>query len=332
MASRCRPRRSPRRRGRSGRSVPPRRARPSSPRCGGRAGRAAREHCRPRPPRAAPRRSSRGRRGSSRRSRRQRDRRRGDSSGTSKGTIWQRSAIARASTSASAVVPAIAAGAPVRSVTPSGTVCSGCSEKQCGAGRRWPRRGRVERPRAARVADEAEAGGRPPPPRQAAPISLSGTQRSDDLGSTQPSASSRPSEPSFGAGGEEGPEDAAAHATGADQRDRGRRGGVRVSGAASVPVPGRDTRRSSLLVRGRPGRIGPPPAGMAAAGRPRMIAAAHGPIRAPVYDQASMPIYEFECGECGERFEELVAGRHRAGGLPVLRRRTAPAAGSRRSG
>ena len=40
-----------------------------------------------------------------------------------------------------------------------------------------------------------------------------------------------------------------------------------------------------------------------------------------------MPIYEFECGECGERFEELVAGRNGGGGLPVLRggRRQPPA-------
>ena len=45
-----------------------------------------------------------------------------------------------------------------------------------------------------------------------------------------------------------------------------------------------------------------------------MIAACRrGPIRVPDYDQAAMPIYEFECGECGERFEELVpAGTERA--------------------
>jgi putative FmdB family regulatory protein len=29
--------------------------------------------------------------------------------------------------------------------------------------------------------------------------------------------------------------------------------------------------------------------------------------RPPNYDRAAMPIYEFECGECGARFEELVA-------------------------
>ena len=34
-----------------------------------------------------------------------------------------------------------------------------------------------------------------------------------------------------------------------------------------------------------------------------------------------MPIYEFECRECGERFEELTAGRHRLGQVSVLRSR-----------
>ena len=34
-----------------------------------------------------------------------------------------------------------------------------------------------------------------------------------------------------------------------------------------------------------------------------------------------MPIYEYECEECGERFEELVGTERRCAALPALRRR-----------
>ena len=44
-----------------------------------------------------------------------------------------------------------------------------------------------------------------------------------------------------------------------------------------------------------------------------------------------MPIYEFECEECGSRFDELVAGDAAAAALPGVRLASGSGACSRRS-
>ena len=145
-------------------------------------------------PRAAPPPTPRARRGSWRRSRRRRGRRRVGSSGTSNGPHAEGARRARARGRAPRPSdPEIAAGAPVRSVAPSGTVCSGCSEKR----RRRPRCAAAPARRAADAPLVWPANRRREPAAASAAaasaIAVSGTQSSTASASRGRSrASSRP--------------------------------------------------------------------------------------------------------------------------------------------